>query len=165
MRMKACCAPVTGIKDPGHAVRGTKNIIRVCSAFRVVFEGIRRDGSKGAGKINGNVTGVCEAGGSRVALLGGGQGEAGETIGVRTGAALTVLKCVRVRRQELQPSLNAWVMLANFGHLFQAFVIGMDDEFHIVEYRRSLQMPHTTQLASSSRVVQLFSLLSVARLE
>lgn len=104
MHTKAGCVLVTGLKGGGRAARGTKNIIRICSAVGAAFEDVHRSEGTGADSIRGNVIGVWEVVCFRAALLGSGQGEAGE----KSALALAPLQYSRVYVYTDKTSCPRW---------------------------------------------------------
>ena len=73
--------------------------------------------------------GAGQAVGSSAVGVGGWLRKAGEEIIVAVGRTLLVLLRVCISGEELQPTLDAGVVLAYFGDILERLVVGVDTEF------------------------------------
>ena len=91
--------------------------------------GFARREATGTDEVDAHGVGAGKAVGSSAVGFGGWLGEAGKEIGVCVGRAFAVLQRVCERGEELQPALDAGVVLAYFGDVLERFVVRLDSEF------------------------------------
>ena len=86
--------------------------------------------SKAAGldEIDADGVGDGEAVGSVAVEVGGWLWEAGKEVGIAIGRAFAVIQSIGVSGEELQPALNASIVLSDPGDILEDFVIGVDQE-------------------------------------
>ena len=90
--------------------------------------GFARREAAGTDEVDAHGVGAGQAVGSSAVGVGGWLGEAGEEVGVTIGRTFPVLQRVRVRGEELQPTLHAGVVLADLCDVLERLMVGVDDE-------------------------------------